>query len=75
VIRWRESVTPGNGGFQRVLVTTSRLQRLVRGIFPLGPVACQRHAKLQPDSRPGKAHNPDQAGISVLRRRCSGRSG
>lgn len=74
-IRRRESARPGNGGFQRVLVTTSRLQRLVRGIFPGGLEACQRHAKPQRDSRPGKAHNPDQAGISVLRKWCSGRSG
>jgi len=35
----RESATPGNGGFQRVLVTTSRLHRLVRGIFLAGPAA------------------------------------
>jgi len=70
-----ESAAPGNGRFQRVLVTTSRLQRLVRGIFPHGPAARQRRVQLQGDSRIGNAHHLDQAGISALRTWCSDRSG
>lgn len=59
----RKGASPelGSGTIQRVLVTTSRLQKLVRGIFS----RLERGAQASLESREQQlavAHHPDKAG-------------